>query len=806
MVDQDISKQFDKLRNNFRKELRESVNDIRLDALYQQLLMQHVFDRPEPLAAMTSWSIAPEFAWWLYQHVITERPEKIIELGSGTSTLVIAAALKRIGAGRFLSFEHDHAYLEKTRTLLEACDLQDYVELLYAPLERLDLDSESYRWYDLPYDLIDHMIGRKQLDLLIVDGPPAATNHHARYPAMVRLQEYCSDATFVLLDDAAREEEQEILGRWTAFLGGNYSHHMLDNVRHGPALFYPENKSTSLGVNEEAALIPARPAILQEVERLLESDRCNPPPDKDGELGRLLTDAFYRFREHSLNEVKLKGAVASEQRQKLSEELDAVVRERSEFEADLAAELEALKVELANLAEQHKLVYKSLVYQLGVAVYRQTRSITGWVKIPLAIRRVVRRHAGSRNPAVVEYQQLVSPRLKGSAKARGGNGRSLVSASELKTYSPELQRLVKGMDPQNVLWVALQIADEKGFLAALEFAETHACDIQWLALNLLRANASLDSETEWLRYLNSYLKPFELTQVSLKAGPGTRFSRLSVAGVLPSVDGPLISVIMPAFNAEAILKKAAESILAQTWRQLELIVVDDCSEDGTLQIAHELARADSRVKVIHNCANVGPYVSKNLALRIAQGSYITGHDADDWAHPERIEKQVQFAQEGGHLASLSRMLRLDNNGTLTSVSKCSDISPDGCRRTAFISCLFESDFLRKVLGGWDTVKFGADSEIIKRSERALGHSLPVLDAVTMLCLDVESGLTRHPEFGLRAGPNGGLSSVRASYVKAWNNWHDSLGGNFNMPFPHRGEMYSVPNEMQVPQDALAKVI
>lgn len=321
MPDQDISKQLEKLRNAFRKELRESVNDIRLDALYQQLLMQHVFKQPEPLAAMTTWSIAPEFAWWLYQYVTTARPEKIIELGSGTSTLVIAAALKQLGKGNFLSFEHDHAYYEKIRVLLQACDLQNHVELLYAPLEKLELAGDSYRWYDLPYDLIDHMIGRESLDLLLIDGPPAATNRHARYPAMLRLRDYCNDSTAVLLDDAGREEEQEILARWIELSGGKGTYQLLSNIRHGPALFYPSKQTVSLNICEDISMESVSELVGQEVEQLVERALSELPQDKNGELAKPLLDAFYRLRERSLHELKIKYSAVNEQCQALEKQV-----------------------------------------------------------------------------------------------------------------------------------------------------------------------------------------------------------------------------------------------------------------------------------------------------------------------------------------------------------------------------------------------------------------------------------------------------------------------------------------------------
>lgn len=1089
MPDQDISKQFDKLRNAFRKELRESVNDIRLDALYQQLLMQYVFKQPEPLAAMTTWSVAPEFAWWLYQHVTATRPGKIIELGSGTSTLVIAAALKEIGKGKFLSFEHDYAYFEKTLALLQVCELQDQVELLYAPLERLELGGETYRWYDLPYDLIDHMIGREKLDILLIDGPPAATNRHARYPAMVRLRDYCKDSTVVLLDDAGREEEQEILARWTQLLGGTCSHEMLRNVRHGPALFYPAAKSVSLNIHEDISMESVNELVGHEVEQLVESALGHLSQEADGGLVRPLLDAFYRLRERSLHQLKLKYSAANEQCQELEKQLltlqkeladavaldkqghaehsaivkelekltaerhaliakvaaleseladltgaqteleqsaahtqsviatlealrdeqnnsidrfkreladaqaradraehsleqgvkqlqgtiaamqtergeqlaafdelnrqltDALARaERAEHlleqdtgqlrailatlqaerdehlqaisqlkveladmqaridrsdqrenltleelqklqeslddaqaeldhaharerelesrlkriearEVALLEELEAtelrvaskaqasmefavgsvraqlesakranekltrkleaaetqlnaansernaLKKELSTLGKRYKQVYKSLVYQLGLAFYRQTRSAVSWAKMPIAIHRVMRRHAASGNPELVEYQEPAALRFRPEAEVQTAGQAPVVKAFDVAACSEALKKTVKGVKKSTVLSIASQIADEQGYQAALQFAEENVHEMQRLGLNLLRANANLHSEKNWLSYFNAYLKPFELAPVSLSAVPGTRFSRLRVAEPLAPIQGPLISVIMPAFNAEATLRHAAQSILEQTWRNLQLIIVDDCSSDATWEIAQQIAGQDSRVLALRNAANVGPYVSKNLALRLAKGEYITGQDADDWSHPQRLERDIEpiLASNGQLLAVLSGMVRMYSEGEFCRFSQIGSFSIDGARRVASISLLIEAKYLRDVLGGWDSVRFGADSELINRAEKIMGEQFERLDHIGMFCLELDTSLTNDPAFGVSKVT--GISPTRKEFRDSYKQWHASVDkASARLPFPHIERKFKAPTAMLVPlQDVEANI-
>ena len=112
---------------------------------------------------------------------------------------------------------------------------------------------------------------------------------------------------------------------------------------------------------------------------------------------------------------------------------------------------------------------------------------------------------------------------------------------------------------------------------------------------------------------------------------------------MPDTGGPMkISVVMAAFNAEKYLREAMDSILTQTYGDLELIVLDDKSTDGSLQILKEYAAADPRVVVLENEQNMGLTKSLNKGLAVAKGEYIARMDADDISVPDRFAKQVAF--------------------------------------------------------------------------------------------------------------------------------------------------------------------
>jgi glycosyltransferase involved in cell wall biosynthesis len=110
------------------------------------------------------------------------------------------------------------------------------------------------------------------------------------------------------------------------------------------------------------------------------------------------------------------------------------------------------------------------------------------------------------------------------------------------------------------------------------------------------------------------------------------------------MDDPKVSVIMSAYNSEKHLKEAVESILTQTAKDFEFIIVDDCSTDKTPAILNEFLQRDQRIKLIRNTENIGLTRSLNKAIKGAKGKYIARMDADDIAMKQRLQKQVEFME------------------------------------------------------------------------------------------------------------------------------------------------------------------
>jgi len=340
---------------------------------------------------------------------------------------------------------------------------------------------------------------------------------------------------------------------------------------------------------------------------------------------------------------------------------------------------------------------------------------------------------------------------------------------------------------------------------ALAQAHAQARGPEIPALNLLYANSATDIDSLWLHFLNKYLTHHSLgnakdNHLSLAHSPGSRFDRLQPATIPAhspdSAHGPLVSVIMPVFNASATLHKAAQSILNQTWRHLELILVDDQSHDDSLALAHQLREQDARVKVLALPLNGGPYVAKNHALAHATGHYLTVHDADDWAFSTRIALQMQpllQADSGGLAVTMGRSLRCDMHGQFTRFQPLDWVSLDGALRLCFPSPLFSRAYFDQKLGAWDSVRFGADYEIFQRIRKFDASALQILDTPVMLQLDLQGSLTRNEE---THNDERGEAPARTAYRQAWSAWHAAQTEMPKLPFPQKQRVFPVQDGLQ----------
>jgi glycosyltransferase involved in cell wall biosynthesis len=241
-----------------------------------------------------------------------------------------------------------------------------------------------------------------------------------------------------------------------------------------------------------------------------------------------------------------------------------------------------------------------------------------------------------------------------------------------------------------------------------------------MAARAVRQKGGLERDLARLALLNRMYREKDLEEVSLlDPSRGFVFGNLTVAeGCLSAMHRPQkISVLLTVHNAKPLLSNAVSNILSQTWRNLELVIVDDASTDSSWKVVERFATQDSRIVPVRNAVNEGVYQSRNRALSLATGDFIATHDSHDWSHPQMLQTQVQamlvepetrltFPGVACVSPDMKYVLRLDDNSTEYLHRSC---------RSLFIR---RRDL--QCLGKWDGVAANADDEFVQRARAIWG--------------------------------------------------------------------------------------
>lgn len=124
----------------------------------------------------------------------------------------------------------------------------------------------------------------------------------------------------------------------------------------------------------------------------------------------------------------------------------------------------------------------------------------------------------------------------------------------------------------------------------------------------------------------------------------------------------LVSIIMPAYNCDDFIGTTLESIIAQTYKNWELIIIDDCSTDNTFQIVKVYSLKDTRIKYHKLDINSGAAVARNKAIDLANGKYMAFLDSDDVWFPEKLSKQIEFMRINNYSFSCTSYTKIDDKG------------------------------------------------------------------------------------------------------------------------------------------------
>lgn len=155
------------------------------------------------------WAGSPDFLWHLSRQILKLKPKVVVECSCGTSTVVISKSLQVNGYGKVYSLENGINYLENTLYEIKKHDLMDYSNLILSPLVDYDINNEKWPWYS-----INELIKSLKIDMLVIDGPVMNLRSQARYPAVPLLFNLLSEDAVILLDDARRDDEVEIVKKW----------------------------------------------------------------------------------------------------------------------------------------------------------------------------------------------------------------------------------------------------------------------------------------------------------------------------------------------------------------------------------------------------------------------------------------------------------------------------------------------------------------------------------------------------------------------------------------------------------------
>lgn len=237
-----------------------------------------------------------------------------------------------------------------------------------------------------------------------------------------------------------------------------------------------------------------------------------------------------------------------------------------------------------------------------------------------------------------------------------------------------------------------------------------------------------------------------------------------------------VSVVIPAYNAAESIEWVLDSLLEQTWRNLEIVVVDDFSSDGTGDIVEAVVKRDPRVRLIRKTSNEGAYPTRNTGMRAATGDLVMVHDSDDWSHPQRIELQLDALRSNPKLvATKSHWTRVSFDLEIWGAWR----PAGGLSELNFTSLLFRRELLEK-LGYWDDVRISGDAEFYYRLRKAFGEeSVQILPKTHLLAFSLirDNSLTRLKATHLRSLFYG----LRWSYRDAYVFWHSRAAARKELP-------------------------
>jgi hypothetical protein len=345
------------------------------------------------------------------------------------------------------------------------------------------------------------------------------------------------------------------------------------------------------------------------------------------------------------------------------------------------------------------------------------------------------------------------------------NASAVLSDDKLATYArllgiAHVQHLVDFMLPSGKLDAFSLSRAKPDRIGAYYEAKKHqfGSDPQ---SNLLLCNAQLErSEALYCKYLNKCLAPHDVGQVSSVAFGSNVLQNIEFGRGSPVPGGPCVSVIMAARNAAGTVDYAIRSILRQEHRNIEFLICDDASNDGTLAAIKREAGKDERVRIFRSEKRQGRFNIRNALLGLAQGEYAAFHDANDYALPSRIRLQVGVLVALQPRAVIARSVRVRPTGAFV-------FSVDQSALHDSPVTIMATKKTLKLQASYGAARFASDTKLIEQIRDSEGDkSIHRMKHPLLLSLWKDNSLTTNPKVELFEDDHCGPAERRAMELTA----------------------------------------
>ena len=265
---------------------------------------------------------------------------------------------------------------------------------------------------------------------------------------------------------------------------------------------------------------------------------------------------------------------------------------------------------------------------------------------------------------------------------------------------------------------------------------------------------------------------------------------LTTASTTVVQDDRLVSIIMTTYKRDPLLDAAIASILNQSYQNIELVIVDDCSPDDNFSYLQQLAENDARIRVFQMNENGGTYLAKNFGMTQARGEFIGFMDSDDYCHAQRIEFQVASLHEHPEAMGVTHdYFRIDESSDI-------EFRGIGALRMACISLLIRREVVDEI-GFFDSLRVGADTEYIERIEANYGKERRLrLRIPSMFMMLHSSSLTGGGPFHISWRS---VTGHRLQHHRSFRAWHRKIKAGMADSFVPRKihvRPFEAPDEMK----------